>query len=297
MRQPPAQGVGPGRDPVVVWMSRRPVPAGSARAPLLGVLLVLVTAGLVTLHGLAIITGRGAAVRTLAATLPALTDLDQALRVHGEAVRAAAADAGPVPVPGLPLTVEVPAEAAQAGGDHLRGAVVAAMTRAVYRSGSVAFRGTAGAGSSATPLTRVWLLDHTLNLLSAPSHRRLVWWRTAALAVATVLAVALAVVAGPWRMAVAVGSAVAAGAIFAVLLTAGVWAGVALLLSGTNDVTEAVIDRVVHDVAMTVLGTGLIAALAGTVLAAAGALLRRHGRGQDAAGGTAPSRPAGLRAP
>jgi hypothetical protein len=278
-------------------MARRPVPAGNGRAPLLGVLLVLVTAGLVTLHGLAVATGRDAAARTLTATLPALTDLDQALRVHGEAVRAAATDLGPVPVPGLPLTVAVPAEAAQAGGDHLRRAVVAAMTRAVYRSGSAAFRGDGSAGPSAAPLTRAWLLDHALNLLSAPSHERLAWWRTAVLAAATVLAVALAAVTGPWRMAVAVGSAMAAGALFAVLLTAVVWAAVVLLLSGTNDVTEAVIDRIAHDVAMTVVGTGLIVALAGTVLAAAGALPRRHGRGQDAAGGTAASRPAGLRAP
>ncbi len=297
MREPPARGLGPGRDPVPVWTTRRPAPVGSARAPLLGVLLVLATAALVTLHGLTVATGRAAATRTLAAILPALTDLDQALQVHGESVRAVAADTGPVAVPGLPLSVEVPVEAAQAGGEQLRRAAVAAMTRVVYGSGSAAFRGDASAGPSTAPLTRAWLLDHALDLLSASSHTRLTHWRTVTLALVVALAVALAAATGPARTAVAVGSAVAAGAIFAVLLTAGAWAGVALLLSGNSDVTEAVIDRIAHDVAMTVIGTGLIGALAGTVLAAAGALPRRHGRGPHTVEDAASSRPAGLRAP
>ncbi|MER3420443.1 MAG: hypothetical protein C4290_07925 [Chloroflexota bacterium] len=297
MQQPPAQGVDPARDPVPVWTPRQPSPRENARAPLLGVLLVLATAGFVLLHGLALATGRGAATRTLAATLPALTDLDQALLVHGDAVRAAASDTELVPVPGLPFTVEISSEAARAGGEETRREVVAALTRAVYRSGSAAFRGDASTGSVAAPLSRAWLLSHALDLLSASSHARLAWWRTLTLGVTVLLAAGLAASTGPQRMAVAMGSAVAVGALFGVVLAAGAWAGMALLLSGNGDATATVLNRMVHDVAMTVIGTGLVVALVGTVVAATGVLSRRHGRGGDTAGAAASSRPARLRAP
>ncbi len=296
MHQPPTQGIDPAREPVPVWMPRQRPPPENGHAPLLGVLLVLATAGLVLLHGLTIATGRDAATRTLAATLPALTDLDQALRVHGYAVRAAASDTDSVPVPGLPLTVEVPSEAARAGGEVLRREVVSALTRAVYRSGSAAFRGDSVAGPAGAPLGRAWLLGHALDLLSGSGHTRLAWWRTLALGVAAVLAAGLAA-ARPRGTAVAVGSAMAAGALFAVVLTAGAWAGLALLLSGNDDATEAVLDRVMHDVAMTVIGTGLVVALAGTVLAAAGVLSRRHRRGPDTTGTPASTRSARSGAP
>lgn len=278
MRQPPTHGLDPGRDPVPIWHTRRPVPTASGSASLIGVLLVLATAALVMLHGLALATGSSAAARTLAATLPALTDLDQALQVHGEAVRATASDDGFVPVPGLPLPVAVPAQAAQAGGEALRREAVAAMTRAVYRSGSGAFRAEEAVARSTTPLTRSWLLDQALHLLTRTTHARLALWRVPAVAAVTILAALLAMTTGWRRALVAVGSAVAAGAIFATVVAALGWGAVLVLLSGSGDVTEAVLGRVTRDVAMMVIGTGLIVAVAATLMAAAGTLPRGDGR-------------------
>lgn len=243
---------------------------------------MLATAALVLLHGLALATGSGAATRTLAATLPALTDLDQALQVHGEEVRAAALDDGFVPVPGLPLPVAVPARSAQAGGEALRREAVSSMTRAVYRSGSGAFRGEEAVARSTPPLTRSWLLDHALNLLSRTTHARLALWRAPAVAAVVILAALLTASTGWHRVLVAVGSAVAAGAIFAIVVTVLVWGTVLVLLSGSGDVTEAVLGRVTRDVAMMVIGTGLIMAVAATLMAAAGTLPRGGSRATSA---------------
>lgn len=282
MRRPPTHGRDSGHDPVPIWHTRRPVPTTSGSASLVGVLLVLATAALVMLHGLALATGGSAATRTLAAILPALTDLDQALQVHGDAVRVAASDDGFVPVPGLPLPVAVPAQAAQTGGEALRHEAIAAMTRAVYRSGSGALQAEEAVARSTTPLTRSWLLDQALNLLTRSMHAHLALWRVPAVAAVTILAALLAMTTGWRRASVAVGSAVAAGALVATVVAALGWGAVLVLLSGSGDVTEAVLGRVTRDVAMMVIGTGLIVAVAATLMAAVGTLPRGGGRAASA---------------
>lgn len=263
--------------PPVRAMRRAPEPPGASALRATGVLTVLAAAAFVVLHGLALATAPKAAARTLHATLPALTDLDQALAAHAQDIAATAGGGDEsIPVPGLPLRVAVPRQAAAAGGEELRRATVDAMTRTVYAEGQAAFRVPDAPAEGALALfSSQWAVRRTLDTLTRGAHQKLVWMRTALAVALVALLVLLALqVDGPRRL-LAVGSALAMGAALAaagaLLARLAVW----LFTSGDGGVAGAVVAGTARDLAMTVAVTAAIAVIAGLALAACGTAVSR----------------------
>ncbi len=239
-------------------------------AQVLGVLLAISAALLITAHGLALATTPAAAGRTLGAVLPALTDLDQAMAAHaGEVASTAAVHDQDIPVPGLPLRVTVTREAAAAGGAELRRAALDSMVSTVYNRGHAAFRAPdAPAGGAPALFSSQWALWHALDSLKASSHHRLVLARAALAVVTLLLAVGLVLVVDGRRRGVAAGSAIAVGAglaaLGAVLGRLAAW----VLVPNNGDIAAAAVSRIAHDLSMTVVATALIAGVAALALAA-----------------------------
>ncbi len=241
----------------------------TSAAQVLGVLLAISAALLITAHGLALATTPAAAGRTLGAVLPALTDLDQALAAHaGEVASTAAVHDQDIPVPGLPLRVTVTRGAA-AGGAELRRAALDAMVSTVYNRGHAAFRAPgAPAGGAPALFSSQWALWHALDSLKASSHHRLVLVRAALVVVTLLLAVGLVLVVDGRRRGVAAGSAIAVGAGLAALGGVLGRLAVRVLVPSDGDIAAAAVSRIAHDLSMTVVATALIAGVAALALAA-----------------------------
>lgn len=260
-----------------VWTHRRRSPDTSdSRASLFGALAVIVVAGLILFHALSVATGHAAATRTLRATLPALTDLDQALAAHETDIKATAALAErEVEIPGLPLSVMVPREAALAGGDMLRGAAVSALAETVYREGSRQFRAPDAESSADSMFSKLWATRRSLDLFTANAHDRFSTLRLFAL-IATVPLLALVVlqVSGQ-RRAIASGSVLAIAAVLALVITGLGRIVVWVTTSGDSEVSAEVISRAGHDATMSIVAVAGVAFAAGLVLAVAGTVAER----------------------
>jgi hypothetical protein len=246
------------------------------------VLVTVLAATLVVLHGLVLATERGRAERTLRAVLPVLLDLDQALASHPNAIRAAA-DAGTdrVAIPGLPLALAVPRSEALAGGEQLRDAALGEAARTLYAHGPGVFRAPDAGREPTTDLfTSQWAVRRALGLMTDGAHDRLAQARLVML-VLTAGALGfllLALESERWLLGTG-GALVAAAILAAVMLGAGrllVW----LMVSGTGAVVGAVVSRIAHD---TLLAAGLIAVVlagAGIVLMIAGTVMPKAPRGR-----------------
>lgn len=264
--------------PAPAWSARRPREtrtAGGAQA--LGAIVAVVTALLVAAHGLALATAPAAAGRTLRATLPALTDLDQTLAAHADEIAksASGADAS-VPVPGLPMTIAVPRQSAAQGGDTLREAALDGLVGRVYAQGHAAFRAPdATEHSSPALFSSQWALWRTLGLLTGPSHHRLTLAALGLAVLALVSAALLALRVDSERRGVAAGSAVAAGALLAALGALLARLVVWLFASDPSDIASTVVGRAAHDLTMTVVVTAAVAGAGGILLAVVGAITAR----------------------
>lgn len=266
--------------PVHARPRRIPEPApGASRLRATGALVVLTVAVTILLHGLSLASGPGAGPRTLRAVVPVLTDVDQALAAHEQAVQATASlSGGTVRIPGLPLTVEVPRAAAEAGGADLRQATVNAAARRLYLEGPLAFRAPdARSGDTRAWFTSQWALRGAIDVLTRGAHEWFSRARSAA-GVLAALALALMIVQLDSRQRLAgVGSAVLVGAMLAgfvlVLARVGVWLTVP---GGSHAVEGAVVERVARDVVFTTGLVAVIAAGAGTLLMATGAMATRR---------------------
>ena len=266
-------------------MRREPEPSRGSAARAAGVFAVFLGAAALVLHGLTLATAPAAAARTLGAVLPALTDLDQALAAHAGSIAATAGEGGAmVPLPGLPLRVEVPAEAATAGGEQLRDGARDAMVRAVYAEGHAVFRVPDAPPEGALALFgSQWAVRRSLNVLTRDAHDRFVIARAVAGVAAGLMLLVLALQVEPGRRPLAVGSALVGAGLLALLATLVARALVWLFTSGDNSVAGRVVARVGHDLWTTVVITALIATGAGAALAALGALaIRLTGGGEMA---------------
>jgi hypothetical protein len=256
---------------------RSPEPSGSSLPTMTGVLAVLAAAAFIVCHGLALATAPTAAARTLRATLPALTDLDQAITVHVGAIAAAGTDAdGPVPVPGVPIEITVPPQAARAGGAALRRAALDAMVARVYAQGDEAFRApTTQADGAASFLSSQWTVRRALGGLTRGVHDDVARGQTVFGLGAVALAALLALQVEPGRRTAAVAGVAAIAAVVAgvgALLARGlVW----LLTSGDDDVVSDVVARTARDLTMTVVLVALIVAVAAGVFVALSVLSGR----------------------
>jgi hypothetical protein len=267
MRDHRRHGVAQERGPVPAWTMRRRIePGGLGRTQLVGLLLVLATAAFVALHGLSLATSRDNALRSLRTLLPALTDLDQVLAVHEADLQAVAAD-GPVPVPGLPMSVQVSADAVRSGAAQVRRDALEQMALIVYRDGPSAFYvPDARAGNAPGLFTQLWSVRRSLGFFTESAHDRLAAWRLLAGIVALALVVVLALQVDGRRRVVAVSSAVAAGSalalIGAMLGRAAVW----VLTSGDDDITAGVVARSAHVAALTIVAVAVITAVTAMLL-------------------------------
>ncbi|MFN8556253.1 MAG: hypothetical protein U0531_02520 [Dehalococcoidia bacterium] len=250
----------------------------------MGFLGVIAAAAFVTLYGLALATSPTAAARTLAATLPVLTDLDQALVAHADAVmESARAGVESVAIPGLPLPVTVPREAALAGGDTLRRAAVDAALREVYGGGHAVFRAPdAPPARQPTPLSTEWVVQRTLDLLTRATHTRLsTLGGVSGVALLALLGLLVLQVEGR-RRPMALGSVLVAGAIIAALGALLARGGVWLFTSGDDDVVSRVAARTARDLTFTVAAAAGVVGAAGVLGAAIGSAVLRLGAGSPA---------------
>jgi hypothetical protein len=265
--------------------SVEPAPRTSA-AGAAGVVLALAVAAFVVLHGLTLAGTSDASSHTLHAVLPALTDLDQALTVHAEDIRTTASlGSATVPLPGLPLPVEVPLNAAEAGGAELRRAAVDSMARLVYDKGSRAFRAEdAKRGGAPGLFSSQWAVQRSLDAVSRDAHRRFALARTVAGSVAVVAAGLLMVQVDGRRRLAAVGSALVAGAVLAGLGAVVAWLLLWLVISGSGSVAEAVVFRVGRDLLLTVVLTAVVLAVSGVAQMMVGVVMTRWARRADGSG-------------
>ncbi len=274
----------PGRSPNArqssgqAWNVRRRSLAdddASGRVQMLGLLVILSISALLALHGLALATSAGNAGRTLRSILPPLTDLDQALAAHRDAVRAQAPAGEPVAVPGVPLAIHIPAEVAAGEDATIHRVAADAMARAVRDEGASAFRADGTATGKPGLFSRQWTVERTLTLLTAGSHDRFVRLRTYALLPAIVFGVLLAWASGLRRAPVSLGSAVVFGAmlgvLFALLGRMAAW----VVGSGAGGVTAEIVGRVARDLSMTVIAVAVAAGAGGALAAVAGAVVVR----------------------
>ncbi len=287
-RRPPPSRY-PGRPTDMDWRMRRRLRRdndASGRLQLLGLLVVLAVAALLTLHGLAQATSSANAQRTLRAVLPALTDLDQALAAHGDDIRALAGAGEPVPVPGIPIDVTIPAAVA-GGGDmgQVRRAAVDAMAARVRGEGAAAFRAADGQQSAPGLFSRQWTVQRAVNLLRSGSHDRFVRLRTYAVLPALLLVVLLAWASGLRRAPVALGSAAVFAALLAVVIAVAGRAGAWVIGSGSGGVTAASVGRIARDLSMTPIAVAVTAGAGGVVLALAGSAVARWLPDVDSWGG------------
>lgn len=249
--------------------------AGAVRAT--GIACVLATAAFLLLHALTLATAPGAAARTLQATLPALTDLDQALAAHAEDIAATAAGGTQsVPVPGLPLAVEVPRAAAVQGGSDLRRAALDTMVRRVYADGHRALRAADAPPEGPLGLfSSQWAVRRALDTMTAGNHQRIALLRSVVGAGALILIGLLAVQVDAERRSLAVGSALAAAGVTAaaaaLLGRLGTW----LFTTGDSDLASAVLARVAHDITATAVLVAAVAVVAGAIIAATGVVRLR----------------------
>lgn len=250
--------------------------AGGGRV--VGVLLAVMTAALIVLHGLWQVSAPDAAGRILRGVLPPLTDLDQTLAANRETLREVAAGLQPgemVAVPGLPLSVEVTRdEALNADTAALRATVLARMSDRLYRSGASAFRAPGASEGSPSLLGTQWVLQGTLNLLTERRHNALRLPHLAAIGVTALLALAaLWLNEGPARLT-GPGVSLVAGAAFAALVTGGAW-GMTYVLFSSGDVVDTLVRRVARDSSTTVLLVALTFATLGVIVTGLGLLARR----------------------
>lgn len=261
-----------------VWTHRRrSADTRDSRASLFGALAVIAVAGLILFHGLSVATGREAATRTLRATLPALTDLDQALAAHEPDIKATAALAErSVEIPGLPLSVRVPREAAEIGGDTLRQATVSAMAEAVYRDGSGLFRAADAQSDAADSIfSKLWATRRSLDLFTSNAHDRFSTVRLFALIASVALFALVVLQVGGQRRAVASGSVLAVASVLALVITGLGRLVVWVITSGDSEVSAEVIGRAGQDATMSIVGVAGVAFVAGLVLAVAGSVAER----------------------
>lgn len=262
-------------------MRHAPEPASASAARAVGVLLALLLAALVVLHGFTLATGRTAAERTLRGVLPALIDLDQALASHPNEI-SAAADVGsdPVALPGLPLTVEVPRAAALAGGERLRAATVEQAARGAYRDGPSVFHAEDAKGGAVGLFTTQWSVRRSFSFLTAGTHQRLVTARMVVLVLTVGATLLFLLIVDRSRWLVASGSVCIAGAALAVAALLGARALVWVLMSGSGGAASAVTARIARDVLFTSGAVALVVGVAGVVLVLLGVLFARSGDGQ-----------------
>ncbi len=283
----------PPRSAWTARQSRESRSSGGARAA--GLLLALIMAATLGVHALALATSPGAAGRTLRATLPAITDLDQSLAAHATELEAAGRDAtSSVVVPGLVVPVEVRREAAATGGDDLRRATVEAMVRWVYVEGHSAFRVSGVREVSApAPLSSQWMVRRSIDLLTARQHGRLVNLSRILAVGAVAVTALLAIQIESSRRALAVGSALTVGSLLAAV-GALVVRGVGWMVMSDGSVASAVVARIARDVTMTIVVAALVSGLASAALAVGGWLIARMDNRPARAASPARARQAGL---
>jgi len=228
-------------------------PAAGARFA--GVLLALAVAVLVALHGLWQVTAPAAAERVLGTVLPSLTDLDQTLTAGTETMRELALGQPPdgrVPVPGLPVRVEVPREdALNADPSRLRAIVLHRMVETLYQQGAGAFRAEDARAPSPSIFSSQWALQRTLNFLTTARHDSLDTQRlVVALAALVLVALTIWLHEGPSRL-VGPGVSIVVGSLLAGGGALVAWLGTRLVFGGDNAVDD-IVRIVVRDSAFTI---------------------------------------------
>jgi hypothetical protein len=188
---------------------------------------------------------------------------------------------GLVTVPGLPVRVAIPRAAALGDdGAALRAVVLRTMAETLYIQGPRAFRVSDAAEREPSLLSSQWALEGTLRWLTADRHEALRLPRLV-LAVATLLLALLSLLLyeGPAKL-LGTGASFVAGAILAGAAALAAVA-VTLLIFGGDDVADAIVRRVVRDLALTV---GVVAAIAGAfgiILTVLGMVVRRLDRTRE----------------
>ncbi|GIW13540.1 MAG: hypothetical protein KatS3mg062_0979 [Tepidiforma sp.] len=264
--------------------------AREGRRSLAAVLLALAAFGMVLSVSAWQVTGEGTALPLLRSALASLTDIDQFVAEHGEALRTEAARSeGPSDVPGYPLPVVLDAaEVREADDAALRTLLLDRSAALVYAEGLEAFDRT---GEQAIDRLSVeGLLELAAGQLSSDTHAR-------AGAAAAVFAVAVAMLGamlgalseGWSRMrapaaAVGLGGVAAAGLSFAAWVVAGQIGGSDAFMADLRQVVQAGLSAGTRNGAI-VAGAGLAAAAAAWALEA---LERRAAREPGAAVEEAP---------
>lgn len=198
-----------------------PAPAGPlfrvASQWLLGVLLALAFLGLFLTINAVQLTSAGTAQRILERAVAVLTDVDALLPQLQEDLREAAltAEADTVPVPGFPIPVELPKEAAATiGQEDLRRLLLAASAQQAYAEGMDVFAAAdPDAQRDIELISTAGAINGGLGLLTAAKHTA---FRIAAAAlglVATLLAVLLLAAVRSYARLVAAGSTILAAAL------------------------------------------------------------------------------------
>jgi hypothetical protein len=243
---------------------------------------VALSAFLVSL-GLFTATRPATAVRIIARAVPAMTEEDALLVIHGADLQAEAkADlTKAVSLPGFPVTVSLPARTvATSSPQQLELLLANRAAVVIYHDGLRAFSlsGTPGAVVTGPLLSPTWTMHQGLTFLSARSHSR---YGQIALILGLLL-LALIVVfclqAGAYARLLGVGMAGVGAALAAGLLTLFVWLITQLNYSSSGSPLGTAAWGIMADMTWTMVLVDLIALVCAIVLLAAGYVLARLDR-------------------
>lgn len=216
----------------------------SASAPLrqllCGALLAVALFAFWESFALSVATQRNLAVRILARAVPALTEVDLLLALHGQETqqKAQSSPNGVVGLQNFPVQVSLPAtEVRGQTPGAIRALFVQTAAEDIYERGTRAFFRPDAAGTNATGtlFSTRWIVHEAFNLLNTRQHQRAIVFSLGLALLAAALAIIFALqIDAPGRLvglaAIMLGSAIAAG-----ILTAVVWTVVRSYASGANN--------------------------------------------------------------
>jgi hypothetical protein len=243
-------------------------------------LLGLALIALLPILGLFVATTAGSAQRIIARAVPAFTELDGLVSLHGADMqsRAQADSRSPVVMPEFPISVSLPAsQVANASPQRLETLLAERSGAAIYQRGFAAFAlsDTRPTNRTGPLLSPQWAMHEALGLLNVRTHGLI----TKAIDVVGLVTLALLLIffvqVRSYGRLVGLGVISLLAAILAGLLTLLVWLFMQLNYGGATSALGSAAWGMVADVAWTMLLVDLVAAICAIAVVAVGYVFAR----------------------
>ncbi|MGI8552774.1 MAG: hypothetical protein ACR2PL_18595 [Dehalococcoidia bacterium] len=237
--------------------------------------LALVIFALLPAYGLFTVTGRPTAERILARAVPAFTEIDRLIAIHGGELQtqAQATPAGNLSLPGFPIRVVLTAQDVRSRTpEAIQVLLEQRAARVLYDAGPSAFTAPGGSRNSETgPLfSATWTFHKAFSLLNARQHAHFRLYVLLLGILAALLVVGFCLQVGRYGRIVGLGTALLAGSLGAGFVTLFFWFVVQFYSSGAGSPLTATAWGMIADISWTMVLTDAVAALTGTGLLAVG---------------------------